>query len=100
MLYLYRVLLTGIRLMRTGEVEANLVRLNEEFRLPYIDDLIARKRAGAERGTVDDADHAFHAAEYARLEAELVAACAASALPAEPGARQELNDLLARVRLG
>jgi len=30
LLYAYRVLLTGIRLMRTGEVEANLVRLNEE----------------------------------------------------------------------
>ena len=29
LLYVYRVLLTGIHLMRTGEVEANLVRLNE-----------------------------------------------------------------------
>ena len=34
LLYVYRVLLTGIHLMRTGEVEANLVTLNEEFRLP------------------------------------------------------------------
>ena len=33
LLYVYRVLLTGIHLMRTGEVEANLVRLNEEARL-------------------------------------------------------------------
>ena len=30
LLYVYRVLLTGIHLMRTGEVEANLVRLNVE----------------------------------------------------------------------
>ena len=30
LLYVYRVLLTGIHLMRTGEVEANLVRLNEQ----------------------------------------------------------------------
>src|SRR5258708_7343906 len=29
LLYVYRVLLTGIHLMRTGEVEANLVTLNE-----------------------------------------------------------------------
>ena len=36
LLYVYRVLLTGIHLMRTGEVEANLVRLNEEAKLPYI----------------------------------------------------------------
>ena len=46
LLYVYRVLLTGIHLMRTGEVEANLVRLNEEARLPHVDDLIARKLAG------------------------------------------------------
>ena len=37
LLYVYRVLLTGIHLMRTGEVEANLVRLNEEARLPHVD---------------------------------------------------------------
>ena len=36
LLYVYRVLLTGIHLMRTGCVEANLAFLNEEFRLPYI----------------------------------------------------------------
>jgi predicted nucleotidyltransferase len=32
LLYVYRVLLPGIHLMRAGEVEANLLRLNEEFR--------------------------------------------------------------------
>jgi hypothetical protein len=30
------VLLTGIHLMRTGRIEANLLALNQEFRLPYI----------------------------------------------------------------
>lgn len=40
LLYVYRVLLTGIWLMRTSEVEANLVTLNETFRLPYLHDLI------------------------------------------------------------
>ncbi|HYE19859.1 MAG TPA: nucleotidyltransferase domain-containing protein, partial [Tepidisphaeraceae bacterium] len=34
--YVYRVLLTGIHLMRTGQVEANLVALNDEYRLPYV----------------------------------------------------------------
>ena len=46
LLYVYRVLLTGIHLMRTGEVEANLVGLNEEARLSHVADLIARKLAG------------------------------------------------------
>ncbi|MEM8716885.1 MAG: nucleotidyltransferase domain-containing protein, partial [Cyanobacteria bacterium P01_G01_bin.4] len=33
LLYVYRALLTGIHLMRTGEVEANLVTLNSQFQL-------------------------------------------------------------------
>ena len=49
LLYTYRVLYTGIHLMRTGQVEANLVRLNEIFRNPCISDLIARKLAGPEK---------------------------------------------------
>jgi predicted nucleotidyltransferase len=36
LLYVYRVLLTGIHLMRTGQIEANLTTLNGSFRLPYI----------------------------------------------------------------
>jgi uncharacterized protein len=34
LLYVYRVLLTGIHLMRTGEVQANLLTLNETYKLP------------------------------------------------------------------
>src|ERR1051325_11697381 len=45
LLYVYRVLLTGIHLMRTGRVEANLLTLNDSFRLHYIADLVARKLA-------------------------------------------------------
>lgn len=48
LLYVYRVLLTGIHLMQTGEVEANLPRLNERLRLDWIDDLIAVKTSGSE----------------------------------------------------
>src|SRR6058998_3757453 len=46
LLYVYRVLLTGVHLMRTGVVNANLVELNEDARLPHITDLITRKRSG------------------------------------------------------
>src|SRR5215203_777412 len=52
LLYVYRVLLTGIHLMRTGEVEANLVRLNETAKLPYVPELIARKLAGPEQSAL------------------------------------------------
>jgi len=101
LLYVYRVLLTGIHLMRTGAVEANLVTLNEEFRLPFIPDLIARKLAGPEQSTLPDADLAVHEAEYQRLRGALQAAHDASPLPEAPSAetRAALNDLLVRVRL-
>jgi uncharacterized protein len=99
LLYVYRVLLTGIRLMRSGGVEANLVTLNEEFRLPHVDELIARKLAGPEKSALDDADLAFHRAEYERLRGELEAAFQASWLPEAPSARAALSDLLVRLRM-
>ena len=100
LLYVYRVLLTGIHLMRTGVINANLVELNEETRLPYIADLIARKQSG-ENTTLEDADVGFHHREYERLRVELQAAHGASSLPELPSdaTRQALNDLLVRVRL-
>ena len=101
LLYVYRVLLTGIHLMRTGEVRANLVTLNEEFQLPYIADLVARKLAGSEKSVLQDADIAFHEPEYQRLRGELQAAHDTSQLPELPSeeTRSALNDLLVRIRL-
>ena len=55
LLYVYRVLLTGLHLMRTGEVEANLLTLNEIAKLSYIPDLIDRKVHGAEKQTLSAA---------------------------------------------
>ncbi len=100
LLYAYRVLLTGIHLMRTGEVQADLVTLNDGFRLPAIPDLIARKTGGPERSTLDDTDVSFHEAECARLREMLERASADSALPEAPSARPALHDLLVRLRLG
>lgn len=101
LLYVYRVLLTGIWMMRTGEVEANLTTLNEIFKLPQVDDLIARKLAGPEQSTLKDADLAFHQGEYERLRIELQAAHEASTLREVPDeqTRAALNDLLVRVRM-
>jgi predicted nucleotidyltransferase len=101
LLYVYRVLLTGIHLMRTGQIEANLLKLNEEFRLPYIADLVARKLAGPEKSKLEDADIGFHESEYQRLRGELQVAHDASGLPEIPSeeTRAALNELLVRVRL-
>jgi uncharacterized protein len=99
LLYVYRVLLTGIHLMRTGEVEANLVRLNEEAHLPHVTNLIARKLAGPEMSVLEDSDVDFHNREYARLRSELEASYQTSHLPEAPTARDKLNDLLVQVRM-
>ncbi|RCS44637.1 nucleotidyltransferase domain-containing protein [Bremerella cremea] len=100
LLYVYRVLLTGIHLMRTGEIEANLGRLNESFRLPQLPELIQQKIEGPEKGTLDQADITFHQREYDRLIAELEAAYAESKLPETASAAEALNSLLIEVRVG
>lgn len=102
LLYVYRVLLTGIWLMKTGELEANLVTLNESFRLPQLPELIARKLGGPEQSTLTAAGLAFHQREYQRLRGELQSAHEACTLRERPDETTvaALNDLLVRERLG
>jgi uncharacterized protein len=97
LLYAYRVALTGIHLLRSGAVQADLRVLNEEFRLPFIGDLIARK-ASAEFGALTGLDWEFHRAELGRWEARLDEAHAASTLP-EEGPVEEVNQFLLGMRL-
>lgn len=100
LLYVFRVLLTGIHLVRTGEVEANLIRLNEEFRLGYIGDLVARKLGGAEKGKLEAADLAFFEQEYGRLRGQLEEDMKNSSIREVPETLDELNDWVVRLRLG
>lgn len=100
LLYVYRVLLTGIHLMRTGRIEANLPVLDDEYRLPYIADLIARKVSTKEKVTIEDADLALHEAEFTRLLARLLAEAQVSQLPEEATARGDLERAVIEARLG
>lgn len=99
LLYVYRVLLTGIHLMRTGEVQANLRLLNEEAHLPFLDDLIQQKLSGPEKGTLSEDDTTFHEQQFQRLISQLESASAQSQLPESTTAAPALNDLLVRIRL-
>ncbi|MCR4411388.1 MAG: nucleotidyltransferase domain-containing protein [Thermoguttaceae bacterium] len=96
-LYAYRVLMTGIHLLRTGEVEANLLRLNQHFGLGFLDELIARK-IGGEATPVDSLEWSFHEARLAELEAQLDQAFADSPLPDDRD-RKAVSDFLVRLRL-
>ena len=99
LLYVYRVLLTGIHLMRTGRVLASLPQCNEDVRLPYVPELVARKTAGSEHALLPDGDVDFHRAEYVRLSRLLAEAAERSHLPPEPTCRAEMEDFVVRVRL-
>ncbi len=99
LLYVYRVLLTGIHLMRTGEIEANLVTLANEYDEKWILPFVERKIHGREKEAIDSGDLAFHQGQVQRLEAQMRAEGETSSLPSEFTAKQELSDLLVRLRL-
>jgi predicted nucleotidyltransferase len=85
--------------MQTCVIEANLVKLNETFKLPYLPELIERKLTGAEKEVLPTADLDFYRGEYERLRAGLQMAFEQSKLPEVPSGKEQLNDLLIRLRL-
>ena len=97
-LYTLRVLLTGLHLMRTGELETDLGVLGAG--LAYVPELIGRKRE-AEHGPFPSAVRADLARDVPRLRAELEAARDISALPehADRDAVEALHELIVRTRL-
>ncbi|MEU6542167.1 nucleotidyltransferase domain-containing protein [Streptomyces sp. NPDC046859] len=98
LLYTFRVLLTGIHLMRSGEVEPHLPTLLQGVDAPaYLPELIAAK-AEREHGEAG-VDHARVAADVERLHAVLDEAQAASALPGAPSGHDALHAFVVRVRL-
>ncbi len=99
MLYAYRVLLTGIRVLSSGEIEADLRKLLEARPLPGVAELVERKRAGAEQGVLPAEEAAGHREALRALRAELESAAAASSLPDVPSQADALDDLLVRLRL-
>lgn len=100
LLYVFRVLLTGIHLMQTGRIEANLLTLNQEFRMAFLDDLIALKLSGPEKGRVQQPHLDLVEKEYRRLLGALEIEAERTSLPGEPSVGQELHEFLVRVRLG
>lgn len=98
LLYVFRVLLTGIHLMRTQEIEANLFRLNDSFDLPYIKELIDFKTEGPEKATLVSAEIDFYQTEYERLCGLLEQEASRTLLPDRATGAERLNDLLVSVR--
>ncbi|MFE6665373.1 DNA polymerase beta superfamily protein [Streptomyces sp. NPDC057697] len=99
LLYTFRALLTGIHLMRSGEVRAHLPTLLGEVAAPaYLPELIEAK-AGAEHGAAGDAAGPEVSRDVEALHGVLDEAQAESRLPDAPGAFDALHDLVVRARL-
>lgn len=98
-LYTLRVLLTGIHLMRTGEVECDLPTLADGMGLPYVPELIDRK-AKAEKGAAEpDLRERLHK-DVDRLTALLEQARDNTTLPDRPSTHDTLHQLVVNARLG
>jgi predicted nucleotidyltransferase len=97
-LYLFRVVMTGLHLLRTHEVEANILTLNESFKLPFISDLVARKTSGTEKGRLQLGEFEKLLADAKKLEAQLDPASEQSGLPETVGNMAEIDDFLVRTR--
>ena len=95
-LYAYRVLMTGIHLMRTGLIEANLLNLNQEFGFSYLDELVASKVT--EKVAPQGLNWDFHAANLDRLETQLAQEFERSTVTEYRDA-DAVNELLVRLRL-
>jgi len=97
LLYTFRVLLTGIQLMRAGVVQADLRELLSEAPA-YLPELMSAK-AEAEHGSFTGVPADRIEQDVADLQNTLDEAQAATKLPDQPSASSALNDLLIRTRL-
>ena len=97
-LHMYRALLTGIRLMRTGDLEPHLPTLNLDVGLEHVDWLLARRRYEEPPAVMGQHEVLRCRLEGERLIGQLEEAAERSVLPREPAGRAGLNDLLIRLR--
>lgn len=99
LLYCYRVALTGVHLLRTGELVGDVGRTAPEHGFPEALELVARKQQAGEHDGLPGDEDTRHRAIWPRLESALADAHAHSPLPGEPPNRAEAHDWLVRTRL-
>ncbi|WP_062646016.1 nucleotidyltransferase domain-containing protein [Streptomyces maremycinicus] len=101
LLYAFRAVLTGIHLMRCGEVQAHLpTLLGEVAESPgYLTELIEAKEA-AEHGPAAGPSRDVLAADLEVLISTLEEARLRTELPPEPRAHADLHAFVVRARLG
>lgn len=100
-LYLYRVLMTGIDVLKTGVIETDIRELNKKFQFDFLPELISKKKK--EKSTLSPEEVSFYMDKVDSLEKELDKSLEKSKLPESPGedsgAFGELEDLLFELRM-
>jgi predicted nucleotidyltransferase len=99
LLYAYRVLMTGIHVLQTGIVEANLQKLNERFSIDALPDLISRKKSSTEKSPLGADELSSHMKALEKLEKRLEIAFDESKLPDQVTTFAALDDFVIRARL-
>lgn len=98
LLYGYRVVLTGIHLLATGELVTDVRPLAQERGLSLVSELVDMK-SNAEFQTVPSALLTQVESDYVRLEEHLLATLEASPLPEHPQNEEALEDFVVRARM-
>lgn len=98
LLYAYRVALTGIHLLRSGELIADLRQLAPRLGYPEALALVQIKVAGVEKGAVPPEIDGQHRAAWPALEADLQAAAEHSPLPEAAANEAACEDWLVELR--
>lgn len=99
LLYAYRVALTGVHLLKSGEVRGDVVANARELGFPDVEQLVALKRDAGEKAALDPELDAKHRARWPALEAILGEAMAKTHLPDEPANVAAIDAWLVNRRL-
>ena len=98
MLYAYRVLLSGIHVLESAQIEAHLPTLLHSHPRDGVGELLELKRHGNEKGLLGERELNLHLAALAELEKDLDMAFQKSSLPETVENYEALSDYVVRVR--
>jgi predicted nucleotidyltransferase len=99
LLDVFRALFTGIHLMNSGKLIVDINELIEFRELPYVNDMIRRKKTGPDAGSVRKADLPYFEEDMERFIRELAGACEESNLPEEAPNVDAIDEFLINLRL-
>lgn len=99
-LYVLRGLMAGIYVLRTGQIEPNIEKLNKTFKIPEVNKLLEIKRNGLEKEPLKEIDEGILDEIIIRLYKEIDEAYLRSKIPEEPDKEdiKKIEEHLIKIR--